>query len=325
MVAVSRCGLPGRLSGLRSPGAGRCPDPRVDPAASRAATGALTRVLTVWCGRSVGGLAGRAVIGVIPVIWVAGGGCTGHTGTRCRQFTGDMFGVTNSTCDDSLQRACDRNAALGKVSIWDKASAEHRRMKNRPVAFPGRAVSARLALASAVRGRRSGYAWHRRLAGPGGRSRARPGRPVRRPDRGALNWSLRRYVPASSLRVWLTRRIAGPAGAPGPVRAPWAVIAVDGCPRRGGGRLPVVSAGARPPASGTRPGGVWPHGRRSCRCSQRNGQMEYFTLVKAGLRGGVRRGAAIASRECRGAQDQVLTTLGSKTCVQSNIFGFVTT
>jgi hypothetical protein len=86
-------------------------------------------------------LAGRTVNAAIPAIWVAGGVGTSHTGIRCCQFTGDMFGATNPTCDDSPELHCDRNAAVGKVSIRDKASVEHRRMKKRPVAISGRAAS----------------------------------------------------------------------------------------------------------------------------------------------------------------------------------------
>ena len=61
------------------------------------------------------------------------------------------------------------------------------------------------------------------------------------------------------------------------------------------------------------------------RQGQRNGQMEHFSPVVARLRKGVRRGAAITPRERADALDLLLTTLSSEPCVQSSIFGFVTT
>ncbi len=60
-----------------------------------------------------------------PAIWVADGGRRGHTGIKCFLLTVDVFGVTNSTCDDSSQLHCDRNAAVGKMSFRDKVSVEH--------------------------------------------------------------------------------------------------------------------------------------------------------------------------------------------------------
>ena len=58
---------------------------------------------------------------------------------------------------------------------------------------------------------------------------------------------------------------------------------------------------------------------------QRNGQIEHFSPVAARLRKDVRRGAAITPRERADALDLLLTTLSSEPCVQSSIFGFVTT
>ena len=40
-------------------------------------------------------------------------------------LTVGMFGVANSTCDDSSRVDCDRHAAVGKMSFQGKASAEH--------------------------------------------------------------------------------------------------------------------------------------------------------------------------------------------------------
>ena len=60
-----------------------------------------------------------------PAIWVAAGGRRGHTGIRCFLLTVGVFGVTNSTCDDSSQLHCDRNAAVGKMSLQGEMSVEH--------------------------------------------------------------------------------------------------------------------------------------------------------------------------------------------------------
>ena len=38
-------------------------------------------------------------------------------------LTVGMFGVANSTCDDSSRVDCDRQAAVGKMSFQDKADA----------------------------------------------------------------------------------------------------------------------------------------------------------------------------------------------------------
>jgi hypothetical protein len=53
--------------------------------------------------------------------------------------------------------------------------------------------------------------------------------------------------------------------------------------------------------------------------------MEHFTQVATGLRGDVRRGAALAPRERVGAGDLVSATFRSRATLESNIFGFVTT
>jgi hypothetical protein len=61
------------------------------------------------------------------------------------------------------------------------------------------------------------------------------------------------------------------------------------------------------------------------RQGQRNGQIGHFSKIAATPRKGVGRGAAITPRERADAWDLVLTTLSSEPCVQSSIFGFVTT
>jgi hypothetical protein len=138
-----------------------------------------------------------------------------------------------------------------------------------------------------------------------------------RPRR-ALNWSLRRYVLASSLSVWLRRQPLGAAGASGPANR--------GGPRCASGRRTGAALEAGPLASGERVNGVSRPAAHALRYRiHRNRQMEHLTQVAASLRGGVRRGSAITPREHAGARDLLSTTLSSKTCVQSNIFGFVMT
>ena len=136
--------------------------------------------------------------------------------------------------------------------------------------------------------------------------------------RESLNWTLRRYVRALSLRVWLRRQAPGTGGTP--VRA---------------GRDSLLRAAARragrageagSPAPVERVNGVSLSLDRALRYRiHRNRQMEHMTQVAASLRGGVRRGAAITPRERAVALDLVLTTLSNRTCVRSNIFGFVMT
>lgn len=134
----------------------------------------------------------------------------------------------------------------------------------------------------------------------------------------ALNWSLRRYVLASSLSVWLRRQPPEAAGASGPANR--------GGPRCAPGRRTGAAREAGSLASGERVNGVSRPAAHALRYRiHRNRQMEHLTQVAASLRGGVRRGSAITPREHAGARDLLLTTLSSKTCVQSNIFRFVMT
>ena len=151
--------------------------------------------------------------------------------------------------------------------------------------------------------------------GPGGRrSRCRAFLPVR----GSLNWTLRRYVRASSLRVWLRRQAPGTAGTPVPAGRESLLRAAARQAGRAG------EAGSLAPVE--RVNGVSLSSDRALRYRiHRNRQMEHLTQVAASLRGGVRRGAAITPRERAVALDLVLTTFSNKTCVQSNIFGFVMT
>jgi hypothetical protein len=134
----------------------------------------------------------------------------------------------------------------------------------------------------------------------------------------SLNWTLRRYVRASSLRVWLRRHTPETGGATVPADRNGALrVAV---------RRTETAANVRSPALGAPPHGVSLSSDDLLRYRiHRNRQMEHLTQVAKSLRGGVRRGAAITPRECAGALDLVLATLGSRTCVRSNIFGFVMT
>ena len=143
-----------------------------------------------------------------------------------------------------------------------------------------------------------------RVAGPGGapgegRPRGRNFPHVRE----SLNWTLRRYVRALSLRVSLRRQAPGTGGTPVPAGR-------DRLRRAAAQRVIGVSLSTD-------------HALRYR--IHRNRQMEHLTQVAASLRGGVRRGAAITPREHTVPQDLLSTTLSYKTCVQSNIFGFVMT
>jgi hypothetical protein len=135
---------------------------------------------------------------------------------------------------------------------------------------------------------------------------------------GSLNRSLRRYVQASSLRVWLRRRARaiGDATAPGGSGGSFRAL---GWPAEAAGCI-------RPPLVRERADGVSRVGARALEYrASRNRQMEHLVKAAVSLRGGVRRGSAITPRECADAEDLVLATLGSKAGVQSNIFGFVMT
>jgi len=133
-----------------------------------------------------------------------------------------------------------------------------------------------------------------------------------------LDWTLRRYVRALSLRVWLRRQAPGTGGTPVPAGRESLLRAAARQAGRAG------EAGALAPVE--RANGVSLSLDRALRYRiHRNRQMEHLTQVAASLRGGVRRGAAITPRERAVALDLVLTTLSNRTCVRSNIFGFVMT
>jgi hypothetical protein len=138
------------------------------------------------------------------------------------------------------------------------------------------------------------------------------------PRRESLNWTLRRYVRASSLRVWLRRQAPEAGGAPVPAGRGGLLRAValrTGTAGKTGSPVPVERVN----------GGSLSMDHALRYRVHRNRQMEHLTQVAASLRGGVRRGAAITTRERSVAWDLVLTTLSNKTSVQSNIFGFVMT
>ena len=127
--------------------------------------------------------------------------------------------------------------------------------------------------------------------------------------RESLNWSLRRYVPASSLRVWLRRqapetgRTAVPAGRGGPgdsqCDSPSRAVAV---------RVGTVRETGSPVPHG-RAHGVSLSLDHALRYRiHRNRQMEHFTQVARSLRGGVRRAASITARERDAASDLGSTT-----------------
>lgn len=142
------------------------------------------------------------------------------------------------------------------------------------------------------------------------------------PMRESLNWTLRRYVRALSLRVSLRRQAPGAGCAPVPAGR-------VGLFRAAPARVPARAARTgktSAPAPVERVDGVSLSMDHAPRYRiHRNRQMEHFTQVTASLRGGVRRDSAITPRERPAPWDRGLTTLSSKTCVESNIFRFVMT
>jgi hypothetical protein len=126
--------------------------------------------------------------------------------------------------------------------------------------------------------------------------------------RESLNWTLRRYVRALSLRVWLRRQAPGTGGTPVPAGRDSLLRAAA---RRAGA---AGESGSKAPVEGTR--GVSLSLAHSLRYRiHRNRQMEHLTQVAGSLRGGVRRGAAITPRERAAHWDLVLTTLSNKMTV----------
>jgi hypothetical protein len=150
------------------------------------------------------------------------------------------------------------------------------------------------------------------------------------PVRESLNWTLRRYVRALSLSVWLRRQApeAACAAARAPVPAGRAALF-----RVAATRVAAVVAArtatageTSAPAPAERVDGVSLSMDHALRYRiHRTRQMEHLAQVAASLRGGVRRGSAITPRERSAPWDLGLATLGSKTCVESNIFRFVMT
>lgn len=151
-----------------------------------------------------------------------------------------------------------------------------------------------------VPGWRRGAAVAHRLGAP------RVLRRLRLAPPGALNWSLRRYVRPSSLRVWLMRRAAGAgcanalAGESGPL------CDVGRQAARPARRVRCCRA---PAVGGSRPGSDALPGRVS-----RNRQTEHSVQVAASLRGGVRLGSAITLREHLGPGSSVSATISNRSC-----------
>lgn len=181
----------------------------------------------------------------------------------------------------------------------DKAVLSHHKAHKPSQCRTGDRPSAGLS----ARGRLRGPGSADRVAGASGerRSRGRNFPSVRE----FLNWTLRRYVPASSLRVSLRRqapetgRTAAPAGRGGPPR--WSVsvgVVQVGTTGETGSRAPVG-----------REHGVSLSLDHALRYRvHRNRQMEHFAQVEISLRGGVRRAASITTRERAAASDLGLAT-----------------
>ena len=178
---------------------------------------------------------------------------------------------------------------------------EHKPPQYRVGARPRRAGAPRPVLR---RGRAAGGARH----GDGGCGERRPRGCAFPSMRESLNWTLRRYVRALSLRVSLRRQAPGTDGIPVPAGGHGLRWAAARRARTAG------ETGA--PAPVERANGVSLSLDHALRYRiHRNRQMEHLTQVAASLRGGVRRGAAITPRERAVAWDLVLTTLSNKTCV----------
>ena len=172
-----------------------------------------------------------------------------------------------------------------------------------------RRASARPRQAGAARpGFRHGPAAGGACHAVGGPAVSRPPGRAFPPVRESLNWTLRRYVRALSLRVWLRRQAPGTGGTPVPAGR-------DSLSRAAARRaVPAGEAGSPAPAG--RVSGVSLSLDHALRYRiHRNRQMEHLTQVAVSLRGGVRRGAAITARERAVVRDLVLTTLSSKTSV----------
>jgi len=219
-----------------------------------------------------------------------------------------MFGVANSTCDDSSRVGCDRRAAVGKMSfqarrtrntwIMKKSAVIHQKAHMPPQWHGAWWATVGIALPPLPRGG----------AVPGHAGGLRADRWLALSSEGSLNWSLRRYVPDSSLRVWLRRRVSGigdataPGGQGGSPHAP-------GWPTRAAGYV-------RPLSFRERANGVSPtSGRAPGYRASRNRQMEHLVQAVVGLRGGVRRDSAITPRERANPEDLLSTTLRNKTYV----------
>lgn len=121
----------------------------------------------------------------------------------------------------------------------------------------------------------------------------------------SLNWTLRRYVRSSSLRVWLRRHAPETGGATAPADR-------NGVLRVAVRRTETAGDVRSSPRVGP------PHGVSLSRNHllryriHGNRQMGHLTQVAESVRGGVRCGAAITPRECGGPLDLVLTTLSNK-------------
>jgi hypothetical protein len=121
----------------------------------------------------------------------------------------------------------------------------------------------------------------------------------------------------------IVEAVAEAGGAPAAPGARTAAAASRAGRPRGGCRAGAASEPSR--RLRRRGGGPRATGHGHPRRDQQNGQMDHFSQIAARLRKDVRRGAAITPRERADIRDLLLTTLSSEPCVQSSIFGFVTT
>lgn len=238
--------------------------------------------------------------------------------SRVAFLTVGVFGAANSTCGDWWQLYCDRNAAVGKMSPgpgergtpWNmkRSAANHHKSHNslrRPGGRrPGAVAPAPGFLCGAVVG------W---AGAPGVAALAPPGA-----------GGLAELVFAAVRPAFVAACMVSAAGNQGGLREragrrerprarcraagredSWNAFAAN--TGAGAGGLSRTGSGALPHR------GKEPWQGKPCQGNRvnRNRQMEHMVQVAASLRGGVRRGSAIAPREQADGVSLVLTTLGN--------------
>lgn len=229
-------------------------------------------------------------------------------------LTVGVFGAANSTCGDSWQLYCDRNAAVGKMSPgpgergtpWNmKRSAANHYKSHNSLRRPG---GRRPAAVAPVPGFPCGA-----VAGgtgaPGVAALAPPGA-----------GGLAELVFAAVRPAFVAACMVNAAGNQGGLRERAGRRERPRARCRAAGREDSWNAFAAGAGGLSRTGsGALPHHGKGNRAkgnrANRNRQMEHMVQVAASLRGGVRRGSAITPREQADEVSLVLTTLSNQLCV----------